>query len=830
MGPMSSERPQRLSSIRLENFRSFVGPHEVPLDADVVLIWGRNGTGKTTLVQAIEYALTGEVVDLAHYSDDYPRCLASRKSSGPTSVGLSYRDAVGELREVEARIDAPEQSRGLCASESRYFRERCYLSQPRLSRLIDSYVTEERRGETPPLVRFVEEVLDLEELAALIDGLHLAGDVRWVRAEAPAYAVIETRVTETTESIRLARERLDAAGERLAESVEELRRLAQSHPALGLALPEGGNPEAVIRGLPTLGLSEAIDVTSDRLAAMEEDARLVRILVERIGSALETERRLAEAASETQEARDARARALRAIRSVAESAARTLLEGGLDATGIDPEGSPAAAIELAKSRLADSIQLTQGRLSETERLASLLETLEARRQSITSSLASVSGSESNGVNDDRLLELLQKSMDFVVGDECPVCNRDFAETGHGDLKQHLAHRMDALLAARELVQAQRQQWLAGKTELDQIDAQARSTRDRLQILVLSPADLAKHEEREAGLASLVEREPEFENATAELARALAAEERLTALREEAEQVRASGERILAIANKHDVDLGEQPSHASAGQHVLGVLVQRSADLTGEIEQLREADALLKNGRPELHEIENTRKRLLSLEARQVKERDALAAAQSLRSNAKELSDSAVMVRKGLLEAVFSDTLNTLWDSLFAWLAPHETFHPAFSPPEIVRRKLHLGMQTNTDSGTFCAPGSVLSAGNLNTAALTMFLALNLVQQARMPMLLLDDPVQSMDDVHLVNLAAMLRALQRDAGRQLVIAVHEKALFDYLTLELTPQGGSHTLLAVQLQNDPAKRIEWTRHSWVDDSISFGSAVSEKIHAS
>jgi exonuclease SbcC len=56
---------------------------------------------------------------------------------------------------------------------------------------------------------------------------------------------------------------------------------------------------------------------------------------------------------------------------------------------------------------------------------------------------------------------------------------------------------------------------------------------------------------------------------------------------------------------------------------------------------------------------------------------------------------------------------------------------------------------------------------------------------RLPCLIIDDPFQSMDEVHVAQLAALLRTLSRQHDRQIVIAVHEKPLFDYLALELSP---------------------------------------------
>ena len=55
---------------------------------------------------------------------------------------------------------------------------------------------------------------------------------------------------------------------------------------------------------------------------------------------------------------------------------------------------------------------------------------------------------------------------------------------------------------------------------------------------------------------------------------------------------------------------------------------------------------------------------------------------------------------------------------------------------------------------------MLSAGNLNTAALTLFLLLHLSVNPELPWLIIDDPVQSMDEVHIAQFAALLRTLSK----------------------------------------------------------------------
>lgn len=97
---------------------------------------------------------------------------------------------------------------------------------------------------------------------------------------------------------------------------------------------------------------------------------------------------------------------------------------------------------------------------------------------------------------------------------------------------------------------------------------------------------------------------------------------------------------------------------------------------------------------------------------------------------------------------------------------------------------------------------MLSAGNLNTAALTLFLALHLSVEPSLPWLILDDPVQSMDELHIAQFAALLRTFSKELGRQTIIAVHDRQLFEYLSLELSPAFEGDRLIRVELGRSTA----------------------------
>ena len=112
---------------------------------------------------------------------------------------------------------------------------------------------------------------------------------------------------------------------------------------------------------------------------------------------------------------------------------------------------------------------------------------------------------------------------------------------------------------------------------------------------------------------------------------------------------------------------------------------------------------------------------------------------------------------------------------------------------------------------------MLSAGNLNTAALTLFLALHLSLEPKLPWLLIDDPVQSMDEVHIAQFAAMLRTLSKRSGRSVVIAIHERPLYEYLALELSPAFTEDKLITVELSRNASGNTiaKATHHIWQED---------------
>jgi DNA repair protein SbcC/Rad50 len=61
----------------------------------------------------------------------------------------------------------------------------------------------------------------------------------------------------------------------------------------------------------------------------------------------------------------------------------------------------------------------------------------------------------------------------------------------------------------------------------------------------------------------------------------------------------------------------------------------------------------------------------------------------------------------------------------------------------------------------------------------------------------------MDEVHISQFAALLRTLSKDHGRKIIMAVHERPLFEYLQLELAPAFTNDQLITIELRRSASE---------------------------
>jgi len=84
------------------------------------------------------------------------------------------------------------------------------------------------------------------------------------------------------------------------------------------------------------------------------------------------------------------------------------------------------------------------------------------------------------------------------------------------------------------------------------------------------------------------------------------------------------------------------------------------------------------------------------------------------------------------------------------------------------------------------PYTLFSSSQLNALAVSLFLGLNLgTATAPLQVVMLDDPLQSLDDVNLLGLVDTLRRTK--ALRQLLVSTHERRLAHLIQRKLRPVG-------------------------------------------
>lgn len=787
----------RLESVAITDFRSIKGTVTLPLGAPVVLIHGANGTGKTSVLSAIEMALTGEVLALRRSDANYFYHLPHRESTEARIV-LSTSNGSADARPTTVNMTVtakgPQTAPLFNDSRRRFFAERCYLAQSTLGRLLEIYQHADVNETESPLTRFVKDVLGLDQLDSVIAGLYAADDVRRIRKLVPAFRDTEDARTAATKRL--------TDWTSLAKKLQDQLRVSEN------ALRE------VIRSLPEFDGSDMTSIAQDRLISTLESDQEERELVSfasarRELTSLRSGWAAVSASPEAEQrvvAEDEERTARVAVANWRDSAGQRLELVIEDLRSIFPNlpslasTDPQTAIATATERVVSELRRCNDLLAQddlaTTQLATVDQDLERGRARIAVIDAQISELAGDAAG---LSQALAAIVPHVHGEECPVCGRDYSEVS----KEPLVVRLSAQVS-RLTEQGDRLQALA-KARSETVRTVTKSERERDSILQrrLAQETRVSLKARAASLTESSRRLDQLKELASSgssiLRRDAQARGRLAQLRERdqrATEIRATLGRLCKALDQPELGESEPVPEALARlemhmkareSQLLGVQSRRRSAL----KEYRNLQSLQQQSREAQGHIDQDRSTFQKLS-------DAFEAAEYRRLEAKKIGAAAKRARAGIVRRVFNDSLNAVWRDLFVRLAPTEPFVPAFKLPETPDGPVVAALETVHRSGAKGGtPGAMLSAGNLNTAALTLFLALHLSVSVQLPWLILDDPVQSMDEVHVSQFAALLRALSKNHGRQIVIAVHDRALFDYLALELSPAFPDDQLLTLEL---------------------------------
>lgn len=788
----------RMTSLTVRNFRSIRGDVTISLDAPTVLIHGPNGTGKTSLLSAIELGLTGAVASLARFDPSYLTYLPHKLSPDSSAHVLIQADeklCEGSGGRLTANGSTIQGEGRLSEEQARFYTERCYLAQASLGRLLEIYEHQDARNTDSPLTRFVKEMLGLDALDALIDGLHLSGDVRRFREPSPLFWTARSDAPALDQAVEAALTKADMA-ERERDQLEAgLRNVAGSALTPDQAvLPDKLRPDLERR-------AREHEEKLGRLARIRRDLNAAAAQVAAATSTLAGSARLdAEKASTA--ARETLARWQAASGTKLEELLTAVQKAfpEIPASSSDPAASHAAAkrtVEAARARLRRTLEADDVAAKALSEIRTSVTQGQGRVDAIDRQLA-----DEGGANRE-LAEALSAIAAHIDDDHCPVCGRDYAELGDGPLAAHVSAEIGRLVTAAGRVEAlvsDRSNTLATLTD-------ARRKQTELESTLLSQT------ERESVVFELAQRD-EWLNGMQELEAEATLGSRLIREATQSAQVLAglssqttSISGLRAELDNYASQLGIKPQPADTP---LDAVIQSiSSELDGQETNASSAKA---NAERALTILRTFTAAQQSLEDAK-REHDVLKEKQNTSATRRDEADRRIVVAKDLLTRaqtvrgnhvrdIFNEELNTIWRQLFIRLAPDENFVPAFALPQVAGKPVEAVLETHYRSGGKGGnPRAMLSAGNLNTAALTLFLSLHLSVRPKLPWLVIDDPVQSMDDVHIAQFAALLRTLKQH-GRQVIIAVHDRQLFDYLSLELSPTFNGDRLITVELGRNAA----------------------------
>ena len=143
-------------------------------------------------------------------------------------------------------------------------------------------------------------------------------------------------------------------------------------------------------------------------------------------------------------------------------------------------------------------------------------------------------------------------------------------------------------------------------------------------------------------------------------------------------------------------------------------------------------------------------------------------------------------------------IGPLLQSIYTRIDPHPSFGFVTFLSRVVRGKgeLHTVVRDPLAEKECYFPAAVLSSSQVNALAVSVFLTLNIgVSKLPLSVAILDDPLQSLDDIHLLGLVDLLRRTKD--RRQLFVSTHDGRFGGLLSRKLRPSNANGRTIVIEL---------------------------------
>ena len=683
----------RVASVEITGFRAFSGTKRFDLNGDVVLVVGVNGQGKTSLFDAILWAITGQIarlnspesivslysdsgearVEVRLTSDAHPELVVIRRSDGKKH-SLLVRDGTESFQGEAAEYQLIQRlwSAALAGSEPRNalksaLERGVYLQQDTITDFLTADTDQQRFnaiGELMGTGRATELQLNLER-----------SRIAWSRI---------------TNQKKLAADAIEA---RLRRLQGQLQDLTDTRPSVALNSEDWSTWWTQAK---SYGISRHTNPTID--------------------------------SSDAQSAVDLAMSELQALRRSHERREARLQEMAMSLQDLPSTTIDLSDLQRSLSEASIALTVAQEELQEAEEKAAQVQRRQLQRRT-----------------EHQELRVLAEVALRHLSDRCPVCQQTY------DLE---------------------------------------TTRQRLQILIRRTDDSEKPQESTPNLPVIADR-------------VRLAESRATT----ADRAFQDGRHQLARRTNVQDGIRESLTDLSIddqGESTLGNVIQSALEDTHEILQgisatiLRgESIALSLAWAGQIARRVELQREVHSLERDLETAQEEVQTRTETRDIVSRIIDALRNASSDLVETELAK-IEPLLQRIYSTADPH----PGLQVVNLVSR-MHRGrghvlaeMKDPVRGLRIDKPSSFLSSSQMNVLAVSIFLALNLgTPSLPLRVAILDDPLQSLDDLNLLGLIDLLKRMRE--RRQLLIATHDTRFASLLERKLRPVSDGQRTIVVEL---------------------------------
>lgn len=203
--------------------------------------------------------------------------------------------------------------------------------------------------------------------------------------------------------------------------------------------------------------------------------------------------------------------------------------------------------------------------------------------------------------------------------------------------------------------------------------------------------------------------------------------------------------------------------------------------------------------------ESAKARLVVVEAELEKSRQELLQHTRRIETREKASNTARRIIEELREANSKIAVERLRDiepflqRIYARIDPHPAFRVVNFVTSLSRGKGRLNAVIKDEEAAVSSeePSSVLSSSQLNALAVSLFLSFNLtIPSIPIQAAVLDDPIQSLDEINLLGLVDLLRRTKDE--RQLIVSTHDSRFGELLARKLRPASSERRTSVIELR--------------------------------